>query len=126
MQILISTPNSKTEVSLINGQPDLSSFSEPTKSILQAAFDNGDYVELPESEPTPQVREIHARRLRLALLQLGHLATVTAAISSLGEAAVVDWEYATIIREDYPLVQALSANLGLDITLIFNTAEAIT
>jgi hypothetical protein len=125
MQILVSTLNSKTEVGLINGQPDLSSFSEPTKSILQAAFDNGDYVELPESEPTPQVREIHARRLRLALLQLGHLATVAAAISTLGEAAVIDWEYATIIREDYPLVQALSTHLGLNVDEIFTLAETL-
>ena len=68
------------------------------------------------------VREIDARRLRLALLQLGHLPTVTAAVSTLGEAAIIDWEYATIIKEDYPLVVALATNLGLDTDAIFDLA----
>jgi len=71
------------------------------------------------------VREIDARKLRLALLQLGHLSTVTSAISSLGEAAIIDWEYATIIREDYPLVLALASNLNLDIKAIFDLANSL-
>lgn len=74
----------------------------------------------------PFVREIDARRLRLALLQLGHLSTVTSAIPSLGEAAIIDWEYATIIREDYPLVMALASNLNLDIKAIFDLASSLT
>lgn len=71
------------------------------------------------------IREIDARRLRLALLQLGKLAMVKTAISSLNEAAQIDWEYATFIKEDYSLVVALSTNLGLDINAIFTLAISL-
>ena len=40
---------------LINGQPDLSGFQEPTKSILHAAFNAGNYEVLPEPEPVDVV-----------------------------------------------------------------------
>lgn len=73
----------------------------------------------------PPIRVIDARRLRLALSQLKLLSTVSAAIASLDEAAKIDWEYATFVREDYPLVLALSTNLKLDINAIFTTAESI-
>ena len=73
----------------------------------------------------PFVRGIDARRLRLALLQLGYLPTVTAAVPTLGEAAIIDWEYATTIREDYPLVVALATNLGLDTDAIFDLASSL-
>lgn len=71
------------------------------------------------------VREIDARRLRLALLQLGKLSMVKTAIASLGEAAQIDWEYATFIKEDYPLVIALSTNLGLNVGAIFTLAISL-
>ena len=70
------------------------------------------------------IREIDARRLRLALSELGKLAMVETAIASLGESAKIDWEYAAFVREDYPLVTALSTNLGLDVDAIFTLAEA--
>ena len=73
----------------------------------------------------PPIRVIDARRLRLALLQLNLLTTVSTAIAGLGDAAKIDWEYATFIREDYPLVLALSTNLKLDINAIFTTAGSI-
>jgi hypothetical protein len=75
--------------------------------------------------PTP-VREIDARRLRLALLQLDLLDTVEAAINSLGAAAKIEWEYATTIREDYSLVVALATNLSLDTEAIFTLAISLT
>jgi hypothetical protein len=71
------------------------------------------------------IREIDARRLRLALLQLGHLADIEAAILSIGEAAQIEWEYATIIKENYPLVISLSTDLGLNVSEIFDIAIAI-
>jgi hypothetical protein len=51
MRISIDSLNGQTTVNLINGVPDLSAYSEPTLSILQTAFDAGDYVELPDPEP---------------------------------------------------------------------------
>jgi hypothetical protein len=76
------------------------------------------------AEPKP-IREIDARRLRLALLKLGLLDKVEAALSNLPKAAQIDWEYATTIREDYLLVVSLSEALDLDVTQIFDKAQSI-
>ena len=78
------------------------------------------------ADPLPVViRSIDARRLRLALLQLDLLDTVEAAISTLGRAAQIEWEFATDIKENYPLVEALTTNLGIDADAIFTLAESI-
>ena len=111
--ILIQTLNANTAVNLLpNGQPDLSGFSEPTKSILQSAFNAGSYIDLPDEPITPVPREIDSRRLRLALLELGLLDSIEQSVNTLGEAARIEWEYATIIKEDHPIVVALSQDLG--------------
>lgn len=72
------------------------------------------------------VRSIDARRLRLALHQLDLLDKVESAIATLGKAAQIDWEYATEIKEDYPLVVALATNLGLDTEAIFTLAASLS
>jgi hypothetical protein len=51
--------------------------------------------------------EVSMRQARLALLQSGLLSDVEAFVDSLGEAAQVEFEYATSIRRDHPLVVAL-------------------
>jgi hypothetical protein len=71
------------------------------------------------------IREIDARRLRLALHQLNLLNTVETAIATLGRDAQIEWEYATIIKENYPLVISLSTDLGLNVSEIFDIAIAI-
>lgn len=48
--ILIQTANANTLASLVNGLPDLSDFTEPTLSILQTAFDAGNYTIVGEPE----------------------------------------------------------------------------
>ena len=78
------------------------------------------------AEPiAPPIRTIDARRLRLALLQLNLLDKVEAGLSKLGQAAQIDWEYATDIKEDYPLVISLSTELGLNVSKIFDVAIEI-
>ena len=81
----------------------------------------------PEAADVPPVivREIDARRLRLALLQMGLLDDVETSLSKLGRAAQIEWEYATTIKEDYPLVVALATNLGLDTEAIFTLAISL-
>jgi hypothetical protein len=81
---------------------------------------------LPADVSLVPVREIDARRLRLALLQLDLLDIVESAINSLGAAAKIEWEYATTIREDYSLVVALATNLSLDTEAIFTLAISLT
>lgn len=79
------------------------------------------------ADPLPVViRSIDARRLRLALLQLDLLDTVEAAISTLGRAAQIEWEFATDIKESYPLVDALATELNLDTEAIFDLASSLT
>jgi hypothetical protein len=81
----------------------------------------------PNPMPTvPTTREIDARRLRLALVELNLLDTIESAIATLPKSAQIDWEYATFIKEDYPLVQSLSSALGLDVNAIFDKAQGLT
>lgn len=78
------------------------------------------------ADPLPvAIRSIDARRLRLALLQLDLLDTVEAAISTLGRAAQIEWEFATDIKESYPLVDALDTELNLDTEAIFDLASSL-
>ena len=76
-------------------------------------------------EPTPQPRRIDARRLRLALLQLGLLDDIESAITSLGAAAKIEWEYAISIQEDNLLCVAITTQLGLDVDAIFTLAGSL-
>ena len=77
-------------------------------------------------DPEPEtIREIDARRLRLALHQLNLLDTVETVIAALGRDAQIEWEYATIIKANYPLVISLSSELGLNVSEIFDIAIAI-
>lgn len=61
---------------------------------------------------------VSMRQARLALLGAGLLAQVDAAIASMpgveGEAARIEWEYATEVRRDSALVSAIGRLLGLD------------
>ena len=52
------------------------------------------------------------------------MTVITGAIAALPQSAQIDWEYATTIREDYPLVVALATNLGLDTDAIFDLASS--
>jgi len=67
--ILISTPNAKTRIELVDGVPDLSAFLEPTLSILQAAFDAGDYEVIPDPEPIIETPPPDWDGLYLTLMQ---------------------------------------------------------
>lgn len=81
----------------------------------------------PESaDPLPVVvRSIDAKQLRLALLQLDLLDKVEAGLSKLGRAAQIELEYATNIKEDYPLLISLLTELGLNVGKIFDVAIEI-
>ena len=122
-----------TWVPRLNGVPDLSRLSEPYKTDAQAALTtwlaDGNTIPVPVAPPiVPQPREIDARRLRIALLQLGYLAKVEAAIASADEETKIEWDFATIIKEDYPLVKSLAFASGLtaeNINAIFELALSL-
>jgi len=73
------------------------------------------------------------RQARLALLQIGKLDAVSAALATIPDparrtAAQIEWEYATVIERNSPLVTSLAAGLGLtaaDIDALFEAASRI-
>lgn len=73
-------------------------------------------AELAARRPVYQPDEITMRQARLALLKLGKLQDVEAAIqqlaSPLKDAAVIAWEYSTVVRRDDSLVSVLQPMLG--------------
>lgn len=111
---------------------NLEGYSEPTRSILQAAFDAGSYEVIPVVVPPPievQPREIDARRLRIALSRLGYLTSVEALVAQADKETQINWESSTFIVEDFPLVQGLIATLELtkaNVDEIFELALALT
>lgn len=123
--ILISSQRANTPVSVDEqGNPIWDNFTEPTLSILQAAYAEGDWVEMPEPVPTVIIRSIDMRRLQLALLQMDLLDDIEAAILQQSRSAQIEWEYATDVKADHPLVVALATAMDLDIDAIFDLAEA--
>ena len=118
------------DIPLLNGEPIpyliLDDSELPDRIDRDRWTIQGNSVIIDESIPLPEtIREIDARRLRLALHQLNLLDTVETAIATLGRTAQIEWEYATIIKENYPLVISLSTDLGLNVSEIFDIAIAI-
>lgn len=64
-------------------------------------------VKDPDPIPEPVPEQITPRQCRLQLLAEGKLDDVEAAINTMGQAAKIDWEYAEVIKRDYPLVAAM-------------------
>jgi hypothetical protein len=118
------------DIPLLNGEPRpyliLDDSELPDRIDRDRWKIQGNSVIIDESIPLPEtIREIDARRLRLALHQLNLLDTIETAIATLGRTAQIEWEYATIIKENYPLVISLSTELGLNVGEIFDIAIAI-
>ena len=69
----------------------------------------------PEKPEVPAI--VSPRQARLALLSIGLLDAVEQALANIpgatGAAARIDWEYATEVRRDSPLIATLGPALGL-------------
>jgi hypothetical protein len=73
-----------------------------------------DFVPEPVAPPPPQVpASVWMRQARLALLAIGRLDDVEAAIAQSGATAQIEWEYAHEVRRDAALVVGIGAALGL-------------
>ncbi|WP_295038249.1 hypothetical protein [Sulfitobacter sp.] len=79
---------------------------------------DGENFTPPPPEPDPVPDAVSMRQARLALSRNGLLADAEAAIAGMtgpeGDEARIEWEYATELRRDHPLVAALGQTLGLD------------
>ena len=128
-------PGAVTEV-----QARCHSYADVQMDMLEADLgaDAKDYADLialvragikPYIPPPPVIPSvITMRQARLALLQAGKLSEVNAAISQAGEAAQIEWEFATEVHRAWPLVAALQSGLGLtddDLDALFKLGETL-
>lgn len=92
----------------------------------QAAIDAAQATIDAEGEAPPTA--VTARQARLALLAAGLLDTVETAIATLPQAERIEWEYASEIRRDHPLIVSLAAALSLtavQVDALFITARGL-
>lgn len=78
----------------------------------------GSLEPVPDKVVTGNVpQEVSMRQAKLALLQFGILQQVNTAIASMpgvqGEAARIEWEYATAVKRNAPLVTQIAGAFGL-------------
>ena len=78
---------------------------------------------VPPSPIAPVPRKVDARRLRLALFQLNLLTAIETAIAAQPRSAQIEWEFATDVKADHPLVVQLATTMSLDVDAIFDLAE---
>ena len=74
-------------------------------------------AEIESRPPPPPPTRVTMRQARLALLAAGMLASVNAALEAApgaaGEAARIEWEYATTVERDSPLIAGFAAALSM-------------
>ncbi len=91
---------------------------ETLKEIPSADIRAAESLKVEKERELNIPKSITARQARLALLQIGKLADVTAAISNLQspikEQVEIEWEYATDIFRNNGFIDALGYALGLD------------
>lgn len=107
-----------------------STYQSPTREVAVASWQafvaSGDELEIiPEPVPTPVIRTIDMRRLKLALLQLDLLDDIDAAIAAQPRQAQIEWDYASEVKTNHPLVVALANAMSLDINAIFDLGESL-
>ena len=81
----------------------------------------------PPPDPVPQV--VSMFQARAALMAAGLYETVDAAMQQAGGVNLIAWEYATEVRRDSPLVQAMAAELDLSseqVDSLFQQAAGIS
>lgn len=88
------------------------------KEVPSADIRTAEALKVEKEKELSIPKSITARQARLALLQIGKLADVTAAISNLQspikEQVEIEWEYATDIYRNNGFIDALGFALGLD------------
>ena len=110
-------------------------------SFVPCATGNTDYVHIMElvaageltiaayvPPPPPPVMQITMRQCRLQLLASDLLDDVDAAVAQADRAVQIEWEYATVVDRNSPLVAAIGASLGLDdvaIDQLFKNAASL-
>jgi hypothetical protein len=103
-----------------------------TEPVEIGAIYDGSSFAPPALPPAPVPEAVTARQARLALLGVGKLAMVEGALAAIpgvqGEAARIEWEYASEVQRHSPLINALAPMLGLtaaQVDDLFRAAEGL-
>ena len=114
---------------LPNGCLELSEDDYDKLASSKFAYKDGAIVPYVAPAPEPVIPSIVSmRQARLALLQSGLLSTVSAAIAAGGESDQIEWEYATEVNRNQPLVQNMKSGLNLsdaDLDNLFTLAASL-
>lgn len=107
---------------LLAVEPPEAGFGERIEE-LAPAFVDGEWhqvwtvAEISPEERRAAIRPVTMRQARLALLGAGVLSGVEPALAAMPspqrEAAEIEWEYASEVRRDAPLIAAIGGALGL-------------
>lgn len=101
----------------VANEPLAENWVEAGSAQIGWAYD-GEAFTPPPPEPEAVPAAVSMRQARLALSRAGLLADAETAISGMtgtaGDEARIEWEYATSLRRDHPLIAALGQTLGLD------------
>lgn len=108
----------------IGGDPKVEDYMAGTievslKPSADHVWQNGEWVYVAPTEPTPEeLRElmppISKRQLRLTLARNGiSLADLDAAIETMGDEAIIEWQDASEYRRLHPLLNQVAAHLCL-------------
>jgi hypothetical protein len=99
----------------------------PTRTKVKEWLAAGNTPE--PADPEPQVFPVVTmRQARLALHDAGLLTQVNGAVSALGGAVEIEWEYATTVERSSPLVASLATALNLseqEIDALFEAAKTL-
>jgi hypothetical protein len=94
---------------------------------------DGSQTETDDGRPELVPQEVSPRQIRLALLAGGITpAFISAQIAAMPEpqrsAAQIEWEYATVIRRDHAMLNAMAVSMGMtdaQVDDLFRAAERI-
>lgn len=92
--------------------PDCIAVHAP-EGFIRPKWDGAQWVEGGTPLPPVVPDYVSARQARLALEDAGLLDTINTAFKGKAKKASIEWEYATEIRRDAPLVASMAAELGL-------------
>lgn len=84
---------------------------QPGQKPFDASPVAGSEVAIP-TEQNPN--EVSMRQARLALHRTGFLSSINTMLAQPGnEEALIEWEYATVVQKNSPLLSTLASQLGL-------------
>jgi hypothetical protein len=81
--------------------------------LLETVAPDGEPVYKAEQAPAAVVPVVSMMQCQLALLAVGKLDEVEAAIAQADRAVQISWRTASIVRRDNPIIELVSASVGL-------------